>query len=59
MEAMFEGDDLERAALVNGAVFAGELDRAFDAFGAGIGEEHLIKQLISTSTCARSRLGPL
>jgi len=43
VKAAFEGDDLERTVLVQGAVFACELDRALIGFGAGIGEEHLIE----------------
>src|SRR5207253_8671928 len=43
MEAAFEGDDFERAGPVQGAVFAGELDRALIGLRARIGEEHLIE----------------
>src|SRR5690242_18587885 len=43
MEAALEGDDLERSVLMQGAIFARELDRAFIGFSAGTGEEHLVK----------------
>ena len=43
MEAALEGDDPVRVALVQGAIFTCELDRALIGFRAGIGEEHLIE----------------
>src|ERR1700676_4435227 len=52
MEAAFDSDDFVRAVLVRGAVFAGQLYRAFVGFCAGIGEEHLVEAaVIDQSLC--------
>jgi len=56
VEAAFEGDDLERAAFVQFAVFARELDRALIGFRAGIGKNTRSKQELSTSAFASFRL---
>src|SRR5213083_1310961 len=43
MERMLEGDDLERAAAMDLAELARELDRAFVGFGSAVGEEAAIE----------------
>ncbi len=43
MEAALEGDDLERAASMQRAIFARQLDSALIGLRAGIGEEHLVE----------------
>ena len=43
VKSAFEGNDLIGAIAVPLTVFAGEFDRAFIGFRAGIGEEHLIE----------------
>ena len=43
VETVDHGDDLERAAPMEGAVFPGELDGAFVGLGAAAGEEDAVK----------------
>ena len=59
VEAADEGDDLMRAALVQRAEFARELDRALIGFGAGIGEEHLVEAAVGDQRLGELQAGPV
>ncbi len=46
MEATDKGNDFMRAALVERAEFARQLDRAFIGLGAGVRKEHLVEATV-------------
>jgi hypothetical protein len=55
-KAVFEGDDLERAAAMHLAELACELDRALVGLGAAVGEEAALQPARGSSGATRARL---